>query len=160
MRWVVAGRHPLVTPIMQRFTQMGYAGSITGTAGVLVLFPGTRVVGLVAFLALVLSQPVVHLLKRSLGRQRPVATFAPLCPVPLCFSFPSGHSSAAMCLAVALAAVLPSPIEYVAIAGALMVGLSRVYLGVHYPSDVAAGWMIGGSVAGFLVGSLQVAGVF
>ena len=61
------------------------------------------------------------------------------------FSFPSGHAMGSMALVAALA-VLAWPTRWrwwvIAIGGlfTFVVGLSRVYLGVHYPSDVLAGW--------------------
>jgi membrane-associated phospholipid phosphatase len=62
------------------------------------------------------------------------------------YSFPSGHAMGSATLAVALALLAwHTPWRWpVAAAGALfvvLVGLSRVYLGVHYPSDILAGWM-------------------
>ena len=61
------------------------------------------------------------------------------------YSFPSGHAMSSMALAVA-AAVLAWPTRWrwpVTILGGLftlLVGISRAYLGVHYPSDILAGW--------------------
>ncbi|HEX8645536.1 MAG TPA: phosphatase PAP2 family protein [Thermoleophilaceae bacterium] len=79
------------------------------------------------------------------------------------FSFPSGHSAMSMavygCLAFALArACRGFPRAACAIAGATLVvaiGLSRIYLGVHYPSDVLAGWTTGAAIviAVWLAGS-------
>ena len=64
------------------------------------------------------------------------------------YSFPSGHAMSATALAVAVAALTrDARRRRWAIAGgalfALGVGVSRVYLGVHYPSDVLAGWCAG-----------------
>jgi membrane-associated phospholipid phosphatase len=62
------------------------------------------------------------------------------------YSFPSGHAMAAAALAAAVAVLLwPSRGRWLAIglgaAWALSMGWSRTYLGVHYPSDVLAGWL-------------------
>jgi undecaprenyl-diphosphatase len=70
------------------------------------------------------------------------------------FSFPSGHSAMSMavygCLAFALArACRGFPRVACALVGAAIVvaiGLSRIYLGVHYPSDVLAGWITGAAI--------------
>jgi undecaprenyl-diphosphatase len=70
------------------------------------------------------------------------------------FSFPSGHSAMSMavygCLAFALArASRGFPRVACALAGAAIVvaiGLSRIYLGVHYPTDVVAGWITGAAI--------------
>ena len=61
------------------------------------------------------------------------------------YSFPSGHAMSATALAVAIAALIRDPRRRRWAMGggalfALGVGVSRVYLGVHYPSDVLAGW--------------------
>jgi membrane-associated phospholipid phosphatase len=66
------------------------------------------------------------------------------------YSFPSGH--AALASAVVTSAILSYPKWYVIAPGAAWVGsvsISRIWLGVHYPSDVAAGLVLG-TAAGFL----------
>jgi undecaprenyl-diphosphatase len=68
------------------------------------------------------------------------------------FAFPSGHASISAALYVTLGVVIASHVQrrglrpYVIGAGAflaLVVGFTRVYIGVHYPSDVVAGWTVG-----------------
>ena len=80
-------------------------------------------------------------LKRFFRRRRPFLAFVKarvLGPRPKDFSFPSGHSAAAFGGALLLTTHVPAlgPLFY---AIALIVAVSRVYLGVHYPSDVVLG---------------------
>jgi undecaprenyl-diphosphatase len=86
-----------------------------------------------------------QLLKRSLGRARPdraIAGFEALSGNPDRFSFPSGHTAAAFAVAVAFAGA-PLGLGAALFLLALGIAVSRVYLGAHYPLDVAAGATIG-----------------
>jgi undecaprenyl-diphosphatase len=88
-------------------------------------------------------------LKRSLSRPRPdsaLAGFEALSENPDRFSFPSGHTAAAFSVAVAFAGE-PFGLGVAALLLASGIGLSRVYLGAHFPSDVGAGAVLG-SLAG------------
>lgn len=92
-----------------------------------------------AAVSLTVSHLTVQFVKRSVHRARPDTT--PHIPCPDCFSFPSGHATAA--LAVALSYALATPMMAVPLVGfALVVGWSRVKLGVHYPGDVVMGQLI------------------
>lgn len=64
-------------------------------------------------------------------------------------SYPSGHSSNTMCLAV-LAILLWPGLKKWPLLLPLLVGYSRIYLGKHYPIDVVAGWLYGFIVAVFI----------
>jgi len=74
-------------------------------------------------------------------------------------SFPSGHAFGVTVICGLLAYLslkyLPAPWNAVAAAGLgvfiFLVGVSRIYLGAHYPTDVIAGWILGGIVAALIV---------
>ena len=65
-------------------------------------------------------------------------------------SFPSGHATGAFALATAFSHSYPK-ITIPAYLGAAAIGLSRVYLGRHYPADVLAGALIGYATARFVI---------
>ena len=80
-------------------------------------------------------------IKLAIGRKRPVVEDLPhLMATPTGLSFPSSHSTSSFAAARAYGRLLPSGPLYVA---ASAMALSRLYLGVHYPSDVAAGAALG-----------------
>jgi undecaprenyl-diphosphatase len=85
-------------------------------------------------------------LKYAVGRRRPTLPgLPPLTSTPTELSFPSAHASTSFAGALAYARLgLPAPALY-GLAGSL--ALSRLYLGVHYPSDVLAGALLGTGVA-------------
>jgi membrane-associated phospholipid phosphatase len=99
------------------------------------------VVAVVPALTLVLTSA----LKEMFDRARP--TIVPRIDQVTELSFPSGHASNAAATFVLLALVLPgqSPRMRMALAitGAVLIGWSRVALGVHWPSDVVGGWLLG-----------------
>ena len=100
-------------------------------------------VGLDALTTLVVSHLAVQLVKRTVSRPRPSRSSSRTAIIddPDRFSFPSGHSAAAMSVAFAYAVAYPAfaaPIVIVA----MVVGLSRVALGVHYPGDVLVGQIL------------------
>jgi undecaprenyl-diphosphatase len=99
--------------------------------------------GVLPLVVLAVSHVAIQAVKRGIDRPRPSRSqvHASLIREPDRFSFPSGHSAAAMSVALAFAVAFPdltAPLVMLA----LLVGLSRVVLGVHYPGDVFAGQLI------------------
>lgn len=100
---------------------------------------------LIALLAFSLELPLYLLLKNALRRQRPAGLPVFITPSDR-YSLPSGHTAAAFLMATVLAASLPlwAPLLFT---WAMLVGASRLLLGVHYLSDLVAGALLGSGCA-------------
>jgi undecaprenyl-diphosphatase len=101
-------------------------------------------IGVSMSVALIASQIVTQVLKRLVNRTRPYLMFdeANVVNPPNCiYSFPSGHTNSAVTIALVLSSFLPAfmPIFFFL---ATLIGLSRIYLGFHYPTDVLVGALI------------------
>lgn len=98
--------------------------------------------GLVAF---ALELPLYKLIKNGVKRDRPCEVLRTvqrrIVPSDR-FSFPSGHTAAAVVMATLVSCFIPV-LALPAFAWALLVGFSRIFLGVHYPTDILAGIAIG-----------------
>lgn len=108
---------------------------------------------------------LAYALKYGFGRPRP--DFVPHLSHVYTTSFPSGHSLMAAVVYLTLGSLLAAVLHKrslkvyvicVALGLALVVGLSRIYMGVHYPTDVLAGWSLGlawALLCRYVVGVLQ-----
>lgn len=129
------------------FTKLGDAGLIfVLITTVLLCFRKTRRIGFYAAVALVCDLLIVNVtLKPLIDRPRPftyLQQFGHLISAPRDSSFPSGHTGAAFAFAFAM---LPAGKKWFALSlvFAVAMGLSRLYLTVHFLSDVIAGAVIG-----------------
>jgi undecaprenyl-diphosphatase len=145
--------HQLATPgltrLMQVFSFLGSVAAVTAMClaaiCVSLYFRRTRTAALLAITMLGVAALDVAL-KVAFHRPRPVAFFG---ATPSSYSFPSGHALGSLCFYGILAAILAPRVRgwgakfSVWMATVLLVGMigfSRIYLGVHYPSDVIAGY--------------------
>lgn len=99
------------------------------------------------FIAFPIERCLYHTLKHSLKRDRPFTKMDDVqfrVRPPDQFSFPSGHATSAFLIMTLLSSFFQEPTLQIGLFfWASMVGIARVYLGVHYPSDVLAGAFIG-----------------
>jgi undecaprenyl-diphosphatase len=143
---------PMFTEAMRVITVLGELAFLVPLGAIVVwrLCAAGRPRAGVLFLVVALgAEGCDQVLKFCFQRPRPAAFFG--LKQPMTYSFPSGHSVASCCfygvLAALLAAAAPSRARQVAIWMAaawliLAIGFSRVYLGVHYPTDVLGGYAV------------------
>ncbi len=172
LAWIETLRLPFLDPLVLFFTHLGDSGFLFVLLTLLLLiFPRTRRVGLATALALVCSLVFTNLLLKNLvHRLRPweAVDFLRNLVTERDTSFPSGHTSAAFAFALAF---LRSDggdtwagrtwAKVTAVVLAVCMGLSRLYVGAHYPTDVLAGFVVGdlAGLAGWYL-STRLTGAF
>lgn len=141
-------RNPILNSIMIFITSLGDEGMIWIAATVALLIPKkTRKIGIMSALALLGSLLINNnIVKNIVQRPRPFVTFTDLriiIPTPSEFSFPSGHTSSSFAAAAVFYRHLPKKLGLPSVILAGLIGFSRLYVGVHYPTDVIAGIIMG-----------------
>lgn len=154
--WIAENiRCALLDPFMKLYTQLGNTGMLFIVLGLVMLFwKPTRRAGLSALCAMLIGLIVVNFtIKPLVSRPRPwlvIESFVNLVPEHDPNSFPSGHTNAAFAFALGVCgAGAKRWMKIAAVGAAVVMGLSRLYVGVHFPSDVLAGAVIG-SLCGLL----------
>jgi membrane-associated phospholipid phosphatase len=143
---------PQLRPFFEFVTALGDPITVFVVAGALAIVAAAQssmrlflTAGMIPLTLLVGS-----LLKMLFERARPLTEYAMDMRLQT-YSFPSGHSSGSMITFGILAYIaymkLPAPwnliVAVVLMVLPLLIGISRVYLGAHFPSDVIAGWLLG-----------------
>lgn len=144
-------RTPLLTSFFIVLTHLGDNGGIWVVLScVLLISKRTRAIGVMSLIALANSFLINNLiLKNLVARTRPYEVIQGLTLLierQTDLSFPSGHTAASFAVAVIIYRELPHRYGIAALILAVSIGFSRLYLGVHYPSDV-----IGGALSGILI---------
>lgn len=133
--------------LMPRITNMGNLGIIWIVMAIaLLLDEPYRMVGTVVILTLIISTIVGEgIVKHTVRRVRPCNhenSFNLLISKPMSYSFPSGHTLSSFAVAEVLSMYF-GEYKLIFMAMAFLIALSRIYLYVHYPTDVIAGIVIG-----------------
>ncbi len=150
---------PRVEEMARDITALGGFTLLTGVTVIatgVALFSGNRPLAVAGVVSVVAGSLLVSVLKQGYNRPRPdLVEHATLVSNP---SFPSGHSTMAALVWLTLGVVIARTqarhrvrvfVVAISMTITLLVGVSRVYLGVHWPTDVLAGWTLGGAWAAF-----------
>ncbi len=146
-------RQAFLDPLVALYTTLGNAGLLwIGLSVLMLCFRSTRRAGCLSLTAMVFGLLCTNVvLKHLVARPRPwldVAGLTALVAEPDPNSFPSGHTCAAFASAMVWLRTLPKQwMKVTGVVMAVLMGLSRLYVGVHYPSDVIAGALVGSGCA-------------
>ncbi len=136
-------RHPLIDVFYKHFYLLGKGWFGVFVGFVLFALHDPRLVKYL--IAMSLQTLVVKAFKYTLRVKRPSAVFKDVYLLERLSlkSFPSGDSAMAMTIALCLFETFPNLLKPLIVAYPLLIGYGRIYMGVHFPLDVIAGWSIG-----------------
>ena len=148
LNWLQGLHTPILDKLMCRITHLGDAGIIWIILTiVMILIPKTRKSGVILAFALVVDVILCNaILKNLVARVRPYdvnTTVHVLVAKPKDFSFPSGHTAASFASVAALYLAGEKKLWKPALALAILIAFSRIYLYVHYPTDILGGIIFG-----------------
>lgn len=145
-------RSDLLNHVFIAITSLGNGGAVWIILSLGLLIPKkTRPVGVMALAALACSAVVNNLLLKNLvARTRPyevIDGLTSLIGIQSDYSFPSGHTASSFACAVVLFLGLPKRYGIWAVVLACLIAFSRLYVGVHFPTDVLGGILSGVGIA-------------
>ena len=139
-------RTDLLTPILLLITNVGHYGAIWLIIAVLLaLRQSTRQQGILALLSILLSGGIAECIKHLVMRPRPFLQMTEIIPLgqpPHSFSFPSGHTVCAFAFAFIIWHTTTGWQRFLFMFLAVIMAFSRLYAGVHYPTDVLGGIIV------------------
>ena len=113
---------------------------------VLMIPKKTRKIGIASFISIAFCALITNVfIKNIVARPRPfdaVEAIVPLVARPWGYSFPSGHTCASFASALIIKKMAPEKYGIAAVVLATLIAFSRLYVGVHYPGDVLAGFLV------------------
>ena len=141
-----SGSHPAADQLMLWATRMGNGGLAWIAVSLIMMGMGWRLEGLMTLLALSLTAFLINLvIKPMFTRKRPyeiLKSVRTMIAPPFGSSFPSGHAASSFA-AASMLWFFNMPFRHLALVLALLIAVSRVYLMVHFPSDVLVGVVSG-----------------
>ena len=145
-------RQDFLTPLVKFITHLGDAGWFwIALSVVLLFFKKTRRAGITALLALLIGALITNVaLKNLVARIRPYEVIEDLhllIEKQSDYSFPSGHTCASFAAGLVYLKMLPRRYGVAAILLAVLIAFSRLYVGVHYPTDILGGILVGSFAA-------------
>ena len=163
--WLQTLQTTILNEIMKAVTHLGDAGALwIILAAVLLAFPKTRKSGAIVAAALIVDL-CNGILKNIFARTRPFDVkegISLLITAPKDFSFPSGHTAASFTAVAALYFAGEKKLLKISCAVAVLIAFSRMYLYVHYPTDILGGIIVGivsGLVGAYIIKRVQKRGV-
>lgn len=141
-------RNPILNALLIPFTLSNNAGIMCFVIiAIFLYFKKLRKVGILMSISLILEFVLNNLIiKNWVARIRPYEAIEGLKLIvgkATDYSFPSGHTGSAFALAVVVLMVMKRKYGIIALILAFLMGLSRLYVGIHYPSDVLGGLVLG-----------------
>lgn len=155
--WCMERKHRALMTAMSRLVSHSADGHLYAVLAVVLFFLGENELVMMLAAAFSLERLLYLIMKKGFKRNRPSAAlenFRSFIQPSDQFSFPSGHTSGAFLVAYFLTILLPE-FDMLWYSWAIGVGLSRIFLGVHFPTDTAMGAILGTGSAMLLVGVMS-----
>ncbi|WP_075186177.1 phosphatase PAP2 family protein [Teredinibacter haidensis] len=152
--WCLRRKHRQLAVSLSRYVSRTADGPLYAVIGAVFMLQQNWAMAKLMALAFLVERIFYFIFKSSFRRNRPAVAIpgfkSAVVPSDQ-FSFPSGHTSAAFLVACALSSAFPI-LAWVLYPWAVCVGSARVMLGVHFPTDILAGALLGHSICLLILG--------